>query len=126
MLLKKDLQGKYRPALYAVKPVDFPGLVPKLTVKPGDKVQAGLPLFIDKLHPEIKFTSPVSGTVVSVDRGDRRKLLEVVVERSGNEFVEFGKTDPSKNSREKIKEHLTCLRTMAFHQAATISYYCPS
>ncbi len=90
-------------ALYGVKPVDFPGLTPKLDVKPGDKVLAGSPLFHDKLHPEIKFTSPVSGNVLLVTRGDRRKLLEIVVERKGDDFVSFEKGDPSVMSGEKIK-----------------------
>lgn len=105
-IAEKRLAGEIQSARYAVKPVDFPGLVPRLAVKPGDKVQAGTPLFIDKLRPEIRFTSPVSGIVVSSERGDRRKLLEVVVEKNGNEFVDFGKADPSKLNREQIKEHL--------------------
>jgi Na+-transporting NADH:ubiquinone oxidoreductase subunit A len=86
--------------------VDFPGLIPRLNVKPGDIVSAGSPLFHDKLRPEIFFTSPVSGKVVSVERGDRRKLLEVVVEKNGNEYIDFGVSDPSGLSREKTKESL--------------------
>jgi Na+-transporting NADH:ubiquinone oxidoreductase subunit A len=92
--------------LYAVKPEDFPGLIPKLNVKQGDTVQAGTPLFHDKIHPEIVFTSPVSGKVLSVTRGERRKMLEVVVEKEGDSFIDFGKSDPSVLSREKIKEAL--------------------
>lgn len=94
------------PVLFGVKPVDFPGLTPKLDVRPGDKVQSGSPLFHDKLKPEIVFTSPVSGTVLSVERGDRRKMLEVVVEKSGNEQIDFGKADPSSLTSDKIKEKL--------------------
>lgn len=94
------------PDLYAVKPVDFPGLTPKLNVKPGDSVKAGSPLFHDKLKPEIVFTSPVCGMVVSVERGDRRKILEVVVEKKGNDYVGFSKANPSSLSREQIKENL--------------------
>jgi Na+-transporting NADH:ubiquinone oxidoreductase subunit A len=94
------------PVLFGVKPVDFPGLTPKLNVRPGDKVQSGSPLFHDKLRPEIVFTSPVSGTVLSVERGDRRKMLEVVVERNGSEQIDFGKADPSSLTRDKIKEKL--------------------
>ena len=86
--------------------MDFPGLTPKLNVKEGDKVLAGSPLFHDKIRPEILFTSPVSGKVVSITRGDRRKLLEVVVEKEGDEFIDFGKSDPAGLSREKIKETL--------------------
>lgn len=94
------------PALYAVKPVDFPGLIPKLNVKTGDKVLAGSPLFHDKLHPEILFTSPVSGKVVSITRGDRRLLLEVVVEKEGDEFLDFGKSALEQAGRELIKKIL--------------------
>ena len=42
-------------------------------------MKAGDVLFIDKTHPEIKFTTPVSGTIEAINRGERRKLLEVVV-----------------------------------------------
>jgi Na+-transporting NADH:ubiquinone oxidoreductase subunit A len=93
-------------ALYAVKPEDFPGLTPKLNVRQGDKVLAGTPLFHDKIHPEILFTSPVSGKVLSVNRGERRKMLEIVVEKEGDDFIDFGKSDPSLISRDKIKDAL--------------------
>lgn len=67
------------PGEYALQPDDFTGLKPKVVVKEGDKVLAGDVLFVDKLHPEVKFTSPVSGVVSLVERGDRRKLLSVRV-----------------------------------------------
>ncbi len=64
---------------YALVPDDFAGLKPKVVVKEGDAVKVGDALFVDKLHPEVKFVSPVSGTVSLVERGDRRKLLSVRV-----------------------------------------------
>ncbi|MDR3235106.1 MAG: Na(+)-translocating NADH-quinone reductase subunit A [Prevotellaceae bacterium] len=64
---------------YAVKPTDFQGLTPKLTVNEGDVVLAGAPLFVDKYNPDIRFVSPISGTVSNIVRGDKRKLLAVVV-----------------------------------------------
>ncbi len=103
---EKILAADVESSLYGVKPVDFPGLTPKLDVKPGDKVSAGSTLFHDKIRPEIKFTSPVSGKVLSLERGDRRKLLEVVIEKEGDEFIDFGRSDPGMFSREKIKETL--------------------
>ena len=103
---EKIIATASQPEKFGVKPVDFPGLTPKLNVKPGDKVQAGTPLFHDKLHPEIVFTSPVSGTVLSVERGERRKMLEVVVERNGNESIDFGKADPAVMTRAEITEKL--------------------
>ena len=60
---------------YALMPTDFPGIVPRAVVKEGDRVLAGDPLFVDKATERIKFVTPVSGTVVGVERGERRKLL---------------------------------------------------
>ena len=67
------------PGEYALVPDDFCGVKPKVVVKEGDAVKAGDALFVDKLHPEVKFVSPVSGTVRLVERGDRRKLLSIRV-----------------------------------------------
>ncbi|MBE3138323.1 MAG: NADH:ubiquinone reductase (Na(+)-transporting) subunit A, partial [Actinobacteria bacterium] len=64
---EKIIAAEIQSALYGVKPVDFPGLIPKLNVKPGDKVSAGTPLFHNKNRPEIMFTSPVSGKVISIN-----------------------------------------------------------
>lgn len=103
---EKHIAGEADSLFFGVKPIDFPGLTPKLNVRQGDLVIGGSPLFHDKLQPEIVFTSPVSGKVISVERGDRRKMLEVVVEKSGNDTIDFGKADPGTLSREKIKERL--------------------
>ena len=79
------------PATVAVKPTDFKGLVPRLLVREGDRVLAGSPVLADKQRPEVLFTSPVSGTVKEVVRGDKRKLLAVVVEADGEGgCVDFG------------------------------------
>jgi Na+-transporting NADH:ubiquinone oxidoreductase subunit A len=66
-------------ASYAVQPIDFNGIVPKLLVKPDDLVQAGSPLFFDKANPSMIFTSPVSGRVGEIVRGEKRKLLAVTI-----------------------------------------------
>ena len=72
--------GKVTPSeLYAVKPGDFHGLVPKLEVQEGSEVKAGTTLFVDKNQPDIRFTSPVSGKVAAINRGERRAILEVVI-----------------------------------------------
>ena len=91
----------------ALKPTDFPGLVPKLTATVDQDIKAGEPLFFDKYNPEILFTSPVSGKVVAVNRGERRKILEVVVEADGKrDSALFSKADPQLLSAEQIKELL--------------------
>lgn len=92
---------------YAVKPADFPGLTPKLMVKVGHEVKAGTPLFFDKYKPEVQFASPVSGKVVAINRGERRRILEVVVEADGtNAYEEFKQADPKSLSSEEVKEEL--------------------
>ena len=65
------------PDVVALKPTDFRSLAPRMLVKEGDVVKTGTPLFADKKNPEILFTSPVSGTVDAIVRGEKRKLLEV-------------------------------------------------
>lgn len=92
---------------YAIKPADFPGLKPKLSVKADDVVKAGTPLFVDKSQPEVVFTSPVSGKVVSINRGERRRILEVEIESDGKfESESFKTADPEKLSREEITQNL--------------------
>ena len=73
------------PGEYALVPDDFTGMKPKVVVNEGDTVLAGDALFVDKKHPEVKFVSPVSGTVTLVERGDRRKLLSVRVKSDGKQ-----------------------------------------
>ena len=100
-----NLQGKAEEKLiqlkskgqYALAPDDFEGVTPKVLVKEGDHVKAGDALFINKQYPEVKFASPVSGTVSAVVRGERRKVLCVKVEADARqEQVDFGKKDVTK------------------------------
>ena len=82
---------------YALVPDDFEGVTPKVVVREGDKVQAGDALFVNKQYPEVKFASPVSGTVSAVVRGERRKVLCVKVDADAKQsYVDFGKKDVSK------------------------------
>ncbi len=88
---------------YALVPDDFEGVTPKVVVKEGDKVKAGDTLFVNKQYPEVKFASPVSGTVSAVVRGERRKVLCVKVDADAQqEFKDFGKKDVSTLSGEQV------------------------
>ena len=82
---------------YALVPDDFYGMKPKVVVKEGDTVKAGDALFVDKNHPEVKFVSPVSGTVALVERGERRKVMSVRVDADGKQdSATFTEKDPLK------------------------------
>lgn len=66
--------------LYGITPDDFPGPTWKAIVKPGETVRTGSPLLRDKESGRLALVSPVSGTVKEIRRGERRKILAVVVE----------------------------------------------
>lgn len=91
----------------AIKPTDFHGLVPKVLVKPGDPVQAGTPLFADKYNERVLWTSPVSGEVAEVVRGDKRRVLEVrLLADAETRYVDMGTGDPATMNRETIVQKL--------------------
>lgn len=64
---------------YALKPDDFHGVIPKLVVKVGAKLKAGETVFFDKANEAIKFVTPVSGEVLEIKRGEKRRILEVKI-----------------------------------------------
>ncbi len=74
-----------RTKLFAITPDDFPGYTWKVAVKAGDHVKCGSPLLFAKECEEITLTSPVSGTVEEVNRGERRKIEYVSVRKSGEQ-----------------------------------------
>ena len=83
-----------QPVTFALKPTDFVGMNrPKVVVAQGDLVKAGSPLFFDKQFENINYCSPVSGEVVEVVRGAKRKLLEVrILADKINSYEEFKKS----------------------------------
>ena len=94
-------------SVFALQPDDFQGVKPKVVVKEGDKVKAGDALFINKAYPEVKFASPVSGTVKLIERGERRKVLSVQVDADKQqEYVDYGKKEVGKLSGEEVKTSL--------------------
>ena len=96
-------QSKY----YAVKPIDFHLLIPKLVVNIGDCVKTGDVVFYDKNSENIKFTSPVSGVVSDIVRGEKRKILAVIIESDSEiKYKEFPKRDLPSLNREQIIQDL--------------------
>ncbi|MEM6734847.1 MAG: Na(+)-translocating NADH-quinone reductase subunit A [Bacteroidota bacterium] len=69
-----------QPDTFALKPSDFTGIERlKLVVKEGDSVRAGSPVFYERGNDDILYTSPVSGEVIEIKRGEKRKVLEVKI-----------------------------------------------
>ena len=92
---------------YAVSPLDFEGIVPKMLVKVGDAVKAGTPLFFNKNNASVVFTSPVSGTVAAVVRGEKRRILAVEIAADSTiAYEEFGTLDVKTATRDQIVELL--------------------
>lgn len=93
--------------VFALTPSSFEGVKPKVMVKEGDRVKAGDVLFINKDYPEVGFSSPVSGEVCLVERGDRRKLLSVRVKADANqEFVDFGVKNVKEMTGDDVEKSL--------------------
>ena len=59
---------------------DYVGLKPRMLVQEGDRVSLGDALFFDKRDPGVAYTAPGSGTVATINRGERRALLSVVID----------------------------------------------
>lgn len=111
----KELVSVKEPGIYSLVPDDFTGVKPKVVVKEGENVLAGGPLFVDKNHPEVNFVSPVSGVVTSVERGERRKVLNIIVKADEKQqYVEFGKMNLAELNAEQVKEALMNAGLFAF------------
>ena len=91
----------------ALMPQDFVGVTPKPVVREGDVVKAGDTLFVNKASQEVGFSSPVSGTVAAIVRGERRKVLRIVVKADKETlYTDYGQKDPAKLTGEEVKTSL--------------------
>ncbi len=104
---------------------DYPGMKPTMVVKEGDRVKLGQTLFTDKKTPGVMYTSPGTGTVSAINRGERRVFLSLVIELDGNDddqlsFAGYDEAQLPGLSREQVVENLvssglwTALRTRPF------------
>jgi Na+-transporting NADH:ubiquinone oxidoreductase subunit A len=100
---EKNIARPQQAERYAVSPPDFVGITPKLLVSEGDTVKAGTPLFFSKNNPQILFTSPVSGTVEAINRGEKRRILNITVKADGAQTYETFDIKPlESSSREDV------------------------
>ena len=101
-ILEPALMSKF----YSIQPTDFHGINPKLNVRVSDKILAGDILFYDKSDEVLKFASPVSGEIVDIIRGEKRKILSVKILADKKQvFKNSGKLE-NDSSREKILDFL--------------------
>lgn len=92
---------------YAIKPLDFKGLTPKLQIEVGSEVKAGTPLYFFKEMPDVKVTSPVSGEVVEINRGAKRVILEIkILADSSVSYENFASGNPNDMTADAIKKNL--------------------
>ncbi|KAA2215935.1 Na(+)-translocating NADH-quinone reductase subunit A [Maribacter flavus] len=93
--------------VYAIKLDDFHGITPKMLLKEGAEVKAGEPLFYSKANEKMLFVSPVSGELVEIERGARRRILRLkILADKTQEVVEHKKLDLVKASGQDIKDAL--------------------
>jgi len=106
---------------------DYVGMRASLRVQHGDRVRLGQPLFTDRKHTEIAYTSPGAGIVSAINRGDRRALLSIVIHLEGEDeesFESFNGEQLVKLDREQVKQNLlssglwTALRTRPYSKVA--------
>ncbi len=98
-----------------LRPEDFHGIIPKLVAKEGTTVKAGGTVFYNKDVEDMKFVSPVSGKVVEVLRGPRRRIDAIKIEADKTQtFEDFGKFDVDASKPEALKAHLLASGCWAF------------
>ena len=94
-------------SVYAIKPLNFHGITPKLIAKEKTEIKAGQALFYSKSDERMLFPSPVSGEVVEIVRGAKRRILEIkVLADKTQQYQNFGKKDVAAMTGDQVKEHL--------------------
>ena len=92
---------------YTIRPEDFHGVIPKLVAKEGSKLKAGETVFYDKSNEAIKFASPVSGEVIEITRGEKRRILSIKIQADKEQnYLDFGSLNVEKASADEIKSKL--------------------
>ena len=89
---------------------DYLGMRPTMLVEVGQKVELGQPLFEDKKTPGVVYTSPAAGTVLEINRGDKRLLQSLIMARDGSssrQFPSYESTRIASLERQQVVDLLT-------------------
>ncbi|WP_445382815.1 Na(+)-translocating NADH-quinone reductase subunit A [Robiginitalea sp. IMCC43444] len=93
--------------VYAINMDDFHGITPKMLLKEGGEVKAGEALFYSKDNEEMLFASPVSGELIEIERGARRRILNVkILADKEQKYLEHKPLDIQKADDASIREYL--------------------
>ncbi|MBK5195988.1 MAG: Na(+)-translocating NADH-quinone reductase subunit A [Proteiniphilum sp.] len=104
---EETLRGRITSEFVRICPEDFHGITPKLAVKVGDTVKAGTALFYEKNHADMLFASPVSGVITEIERGAKRRILNIVIKAdSSNLYEDFGKKSVASLSGDEVKRSI--------------------
>ncbi|MBF6627687.1 MAG: Na(+)-translocating NADH-quinone reductase subunit A [Proteiniphilum sp.] len=104
---EETLRGEITSEFVRICPEDFQGITPKLAVKVGDTVKAGSALFHEKNHEEMLFASPVSGVITEIERGEKRRILNIVIKAdSTNQYEDFGTKKIASLSAAEVKSSI--------------------
>ncbi len=104
---EKTLEKAVSSNFYALRPEDFHGVTPKLISKVGTKVKAGEPIFYDKSNEKVKFVSPVSGEIVEIVRGEKRKILAIRIQADKEQvYQDLGTFNVDAAQPEAVKDRL--------------------
>jgi len=107
--VESDEVTNYSSTTYAIKPTDFEGIapIPKLVPQIGDEIKAGDPLLFNKRTSDLVYTAPVSGEVVELRRGEKRKVTEVVIlADKEQQYKDFGRLNIANATKETVTQRL--------------------
>lgn len=114
----------------AVLGSDYVGMKPTMEIREGDRVKLGQRLFTDKKIPGVCFTAPAAGEVVAINRGEKRRLLSVVikVDEQGEQvaFTAHGAAALESLERQAVVDQLvesglwTALRTRPYSRTPAL------
>lgn len=101
--------------LVSVYPSEYLKAKFKVLVNEGDSVSRGTALARRKDQDEVMICAPVSGTVKEIKYGERRVLLEIVLEADGKDSAESFKSYTASGLRQASRENiLSVLKASGF------------
>ena len=104
---EETVRGEITSEFLRICPEDFHGITPKLAVKVGDTVKAGTALFYEKNHADMLFASPVSGVITAIERGAKRRILNIVIKAdSSSQYEDFGTKSVASLSGDEVKRSI--------------------